>query len=134
MLIYANEYNNNAGKRRDKKDVRDLTRIVIEDGIAPNEIDSLFSYIHHNQTLDSIRQRLDYKIVVSNIIDRKIVSKRFADKVIFLFSKYQKEELKLIMNYSKLIYYDPYFAGKMYSNQKTHNTAFEPEPAMTDQR
>jgi hypothetical protein len=38
MSIYANEYNNNAGERRDKIDVRDLTRIAIEDGIAANEI------------------------------------------------------------------------------------------------
>jgi hypothetical protein len=78
-------------KEEIKKDVRDLTRIAIEDGIAANEIDSLFSYIHHNQTLDFIRQHLDYKIVVSDIIGRNIVSKRFADKVILLFSKYQKK-------------------------------------------
>jgi hypothetical protein len=72
-------------KEEIKKDVRDLTRI------AANEIDSIFSYIHHNQTLDSIRQRLDYKIVVSDIIGRNIVSKRFADKVISLLLKYQKK-------------------------------------------
>jgi hypothetical protein len=29
------------------------------------------------------------------------------------------------VNCSKLIYYDPYFAGQIYSNQKQHNTAFE---------
>jgi hypothetical protein len=49
--------------------------------------------------------------------------------VISLFSKYQKEELKLIMNCSKLIYYDPYFAGEIYSTQKQHNTYVEAELA-----
>jgi hypothetical protein len=52
---------------------------------------------------------LDYKIIVSDIIGRGIVSKRFADK-------------------DELLYYDPYFAGEIYSNQKQHNTAFEAEP------
>jgi hypothetical protein len=66
MQICADEYANNAGKRRNKKDVKAITRIAIEDGIAANEIDNLYSYIHHNQTLESIKQRLDYKIVVSD--------------------------------------------------------------------
>jgi hypothetical protein len=61
---------------------------------------------------------LDYKIIVSDIIGKGIVSKRFADK----------DELKVIMNCSRLLYYDPYFAGEIYSNQKQHNTAFEAEP------
>jgi hypothetical protein len=75
-------------KEEIKKDVKELTKIAMEDGITANEIDTLYSYINHNQTLDSIKQRLDYKIVVSDIIGKNIVSKRFADKVISLFSKY----------------------------------------------
>jgi hypothetical protein len=67
--------------------------------------------------------------VISDIIGRNIVSKRFADKVMSLFSKYQQEELKLVMNCSKLIYYDPYFAGEIYSDQKQRNTSVEAEPA-----
>jgi hypothetical protein len=116
-------------KEEMKRDVKEITRIAIEDGIAANEIDNLYSHIHHNQTLESIKQRLDYKIVVSDIIGRNIVSKRFADKVMSLFPKYQKEELKLIMNCTKLVYYDPYFAGEIYSNQKQHNMSVEAEPA-----
>jgi hypothetical protein len=37
-------------KEEIKKDVKDLARIAIEDGIATNEIDTLYSYVHHNQT------------------------------------------------------------------------------------
>jgi 16S rRNA G966 N2-methylase RsmD len=48
--------------------------------------------------------------------------------VISFFSKYQKEELKPIMNCTKLVYYDPYFAAEIYSNQKKHNTSLEAEP------
>jgi hypothetical protein len=72
-------------KEEIKKDVKEITRIAIEDWIAANEIDNLYSYIHHNQTLESIKQRLDYKVVVSDIIGRNIVSKRFAYKLISLF-------------------------------------------------
>jgi hypothetical protein len=59
---------------------------------------------------------LDYKIIVSDIIGKTIVSKRFVDvdKAISLFPRYQKEELKMIMTCSKLIYYDPYFAVEIY--------------------
>ena len=116
-------------KEEMKRDVKEITRIAIEDGIAANEIDNLYSYIHRNQILESIKQRLDYKIVVSDIIGRNIVSKRFADRVISLSSKYQKDQLKLIMNCSKLVYYDPYFAGEIYSGQKEQNRSFEAEPA-----
>jgi hypothetical protein len=97
-------------KEQIRKDVKALTRIAIEDGITANEIDNLYSYTHHGQTSDYIKQHLDYKIVVSDIIGRNIVSKRFADKVISIFSKYQKEELKLIMNCTKVVYYDSYVA------------------------
>jgi len=34
----------------------------------------------------------------------------------------------MIIDCTKLLYHDPYFAGEIYSNQKEHNnTAFEPE-------
>ena len=78
-------------KEEIKKDVKELTRVAIEDGIAVNEIDTLYSYIHHNHTLDSIKQHLYYKIVVSDIIDRNIVSKRFVDKVIGVFRSTKKK-------------------------------------------
>ena len=38
-------------KEEMKRDVKEITRIAIEGGIAANEIDNLYSYIHHNQTL-----------------------------------------------------------------------------------
>ena len=73
-------------KEEIKKDVKELTRVVIEDGLGSSEIDSLYSYIHHhNQTVESIKQHLAYKIIVSDVIGRNIVTKRFADKV-FQFS------------------------------------------------
>ena len=87
--------------------------------LSVKEIDNLHSYIHHNQTLESVKQSLDYKIVVSDIIGKNIVSKRFADKVMSIFSKYQKEELKLIMNCSKMVYYDPYFCRRNLFKSKT---------------
>lgn len=116
-------------KEEMKRDVKEIARIAIEDGISVKEIDNLHSYIHHNQTLESVKQSLDYKIVVSDIIGKNIVSKRFADKVMSIFSKYQKEELKLIMNCSKMVYYDPYFVGEIYSSQKQYNSSMEAESA-----
>ena len=64
-----------------------------------------------------------------DIMGKNIVSKRFADKVMSIFSKYQKEELKLIMNCSKMVYYDPYFVGEIYSSQKQYNSSMEAESA-----
>lgn len=120
-------------KEKMKKDVEDLTRVTIEDGIAGKEIDSLYSYIYNNHALESVKQHLDYKILMSDIVGRIIVSKRFADKVISIFSKYRRDQLGLIIDCTKLLYYDPYFAGEIYShqtNQKEHNdTAVEAEPA-----
>jgi hypothetical protein len=67
-------------KEEIKNDVKELTKIAIEDGIAANEIDSIASYINRNS----------------------------------VFSKYQKEEIKLIISCSKLLYYDPHFAGEIF--------------------
>ena len=117
-------------KEKMKKDFEELTKVTIVDGIAGKEIDSLYSYVYNNYALESIKQHLDYKILMSDIIGKNVVSKRFADKVISLFSKYQRDQLGLIIDCTKLLYYDPSFAGEIYSNQKEHNnTAFEPEPA-----
>lgn len=73
-------------KEKMKKDFEELTKVTIVDGIAGKEIDSLYSYIYNNYALESIKQHLDYKILMSDIIGKNVVSKRFADKVISLFS------------------------------------------------
>jgi hypothetical protein len=70
-----------------KKDVEDLANIVIEDKIPVNEISMIYQQSAQGGP-QNIEPHLKHTIIVSDIIVGNIISRRFVDKVLFLFGKY----------------------------------------------
>ena len=81
-----------------KTDVRELATIAIEDKISKDTIKGYhgLAEIHYKDTLE---KRLTHDLEVSDITGIRVgASKRFADKLLFVLSKYQQnEERKLIV-------------------------------------
>jgi hypothetical protein len=79
-----------------KKDVEELTNIAIEDTISKVQIHNAFhpikwSLVNHWSTdklLEEVKKYLDREIAASEIIGRTIISRRFAEKVLSIISKF----------------------------------------------
>ncbi|MBV9668676.1 MAG: hypothetical protein JO327_11175 [Nitrososphaeraceae archaeon] len=73
-----------------KADVRELAHIAIEDKASKDNIGRYadFYKIEHK---DLLEKQLKHDLVVSDITGINQVSKRFADKLLFVLSKYQHD-------------------------------------------
>lgn len=90
-----------------RKDVEDLEKIIIEDRIPIKELNTLYNYTCRGTSggTSSIEYHLNRQVIISDIICRPLMTRRFADKMISLISKYGnkndkengKEELKLLI-------------------------------------
>jgi wyosine [tRNA(Phe)-imidazoG37] synthetase (radical SAM superfamily) len=104
-----------------KKDVEEFTKIAIEDKISKIQIHNVFhpirsSYVNHWSTeklLKEVKEYSDREIAASEIIGRTIISKRFAEKILFIISKYiiskyhqRPHDLKLLIHTAMLLYND----------------------------
>jgi hypothetical protein len=99
-----------------KKDVEELTNIAIEDKISKVQIHNVFhpikwSLVNHWSTeklLEEVKKYSDSEIAASEIIGRTIISKRFAEKVHSIISKYHSRphDLKLLIQTAILLYND----------------------------
>ena len=99
-----------------KKDVEEFTNIAIEDKISKVQINNVFhpikwSLVNHWSTeklLEEVKKYSDREIAASEIIGRTIISKRFAEKVLSIISKYHSRphDLKLLIQTATLLYND----------------------------
>jgi hypothetical protein len=83
----------NAGSKDDdiKADVKELTDIVIADKISLKRIIEYRSLIDKRYTM-MLQRRLQYQLKMVYITDIHIISKRFADKLLSVLSKYNEDE------------------------------------------
>jgi hypothetical protein len=99
-----------------KKDVEEFIKIAIEDKISKIQIHNVFhsislSLVNHWSTeklLNEVKEYSDGEIAASEIIGRTIISKRFAEKVLSIISKYHSRphDLKLLIHTAMLLYND----------------------------
>jgi hypothetical protein len=99
-----------------KKDVGEFKNIAIEDKISKIQIHNVFhpiglSFVNHWSTeklLEEIKDYCDREIAASEILGRSIISKRFAEKILAIISKYHKRphDLKLLIHTAMLLYND----------------------------
>jgi hypothetical protein len=97
-----------------KKDVEEFTKIAIDDKISKIQIHNVFnpigsSFVNHWSTeklLDEVKKYTDEEIAASEIIGRTIISKRFAEKILSIISKYHQRprDLKLLIHAAMLLY------------------------------
>jgi hypothetical protein len=92
-----------------KKDVEDLIKVAIEDEIPGEKINTIFKLVPDWKTdypLRVIEKYVDREISASAIIGRTLISRRFADKIISLISKYyhHKEDRQLFEYCASLLY------------------------------
>jgi hypothetical protein len=97
-----------------KKDVEELTKIAIEDKISKVQIHNVFypiklGLVNHWSTeklLEEVKEYSDREIAASEIIGRTILSKRFAEKILSIISKYHKrpQDLKLLIQTALILY------------------------------
>lgn len=90
-----------------KKDVQELTKIAIEDRIPEEEIRYIYQLAAQG-TLQYIEPHLKHKIIVSEIVGREIISRRFADKALLLLSKYDQRDRTLLLECTMLLYLDSF--------------------------
>lgn len=98
--------------QKKNKDVEEYT-IAIEDKISKVQIHNVFypikrSLINHWSTdklLEEVKKYSDREIVASEFIGRTIMSKRFAEKVLSIISKYHSrpDDLKLLIQTATLL-------------------------------
>jgi hypothetical protein len=88
-----------------RQDVLELTRIAVEDEIPKEEIRYMYQQAAQG-TLQYIEPYLKHKIIVSDIIGRSIISRRFADKALSFFTKYDQRDTALLLECTMLLYRD----------------------------
>ena len=91
----------------------EFTKIAIEDNISKIQIENVFhpiglSFVNHWSTdklLEEVKEYSDREIAASEIIGRTIISKRFAEKMLSIISKYHKRphDLKLFIHTTMLL-------------------------------
>jgi hypothetical protein len=83
----------NSGSKNDdiKADVKELVDIAIADKISVKKISGYRSLIDKRYRV-MLKQRLEHELRISYITDISIISKRFADKLLSVLSKYDEDE------------------------------------------
>ena len=99
-----------------KKDVQELIEIAIEDKISKVQIHNVFhpikwSLVNHwskEKLLEEVKEYSDREVAASEIIGRIIISNRFAEKILFIISKYHSRphNLRLFIDTATLLYND----------------------------
>ena len=99
-----------------KKDVGEFIKIASEDKISKIQIHNVFfpfknSFVNHwstDKVLEEVKKYSDEQIAASQIIERTIISKRFAEKILSIISKYHSHphDLKLLIHTAMLLYND----------------------------
>jgi hypothetical protein len=99
-----------------KKDVEEFTNIAIEDKISKIQIHNVFhpiglSFVNHwskEKLLEEVKKHSDEEIAASEIIGRTIISKRFAEKILSIISKYHSRphDLRMFIHTARLFYND----------------------------
>lgn len=74
-----------------KADVKELVDIVIEDKIFKEKIEE-YRYYADITRKAKLQQKLEHELQVSYITDINRISKRFADKLLSVLSKYNQDE------------------------------------------
>jgi hypothetical protein len=86
-----------------KKDVEELAKIAVEDKISKQEIATLYKNAAQGAR-SYIERHLKHQIIVSDIVDRNIMTRRFADKVLSFFPKYEHRDVTLLLECTLLVY------------------------------
>jgi|ERR687892_2608326 hypothetical protein len=99
-----------------KKDAHELTRIAIEDNISKTQVINMFHPIKlglvkrwsEDTILEEVRKYSDEEKIVSEIIGRTILSKRYAEKILSIVPKYYRRpnDLNLLACSTTILYDD----------------------------
>jgi hypothetical protein len=99
-----------------KKDAHELTRIAIEDNISKTQVINMFHPIKlglvnrwsEDTILEEVRKNSDEENVVSEIIGRTILSKRYEEKILSIVPQYysRPNDLNLLVRSTTILYSD----------------------------
>jgi hypothetical protein len=109
-----------------KEDVNDLIKVIREDNISSRKVFHIFELLSKLKTdmtpktferamdsrLKHIKDYLDRELAASDILGETLVSKRFAEKIVSVVSKYQNrpEDLKLL-GYCIMLFFEKERSG-----------------------
>ena len=105
-----------------KKDVHELTNIAIEDNISKTQAVNMFhpltlgmvNYWSMEKILEEVKQYSDKQSLISEIVGRTIISKRYTEKILFIATKYYRRPSDLdLLTRSTAILYDDQTSSKM---------------------
>ena len=105
-----------------KKDAHELTKIAIEDNISKTQAVNMFhpltlgmvNYWSMEKILEEVKQYSDKQSVVSEIVGRTTLSKRYAEKILSIVPKYYQRPNDLdLLTRSTVILYDDQTSSKM---------------------
>jgi hypothetical protein len=82
-----------------RKDTHELTKIALEDDISKTQVINMFhpikfGMVNHwsmEKILEEVKQYTDEEYVVSEIIGRTILSKRYEEKILSIIPKYYRQ-------------------------------------------
>jgi len=80
-----------------------LTKIAVKDGISVVQIRNLYDRARSKGAVD-FKIYLKYQMSRSDNRGRTIISKVFGDKLLSFLSRYQKQELTILLRYAVMLY------------------------------
>ena len=99
-----------------KKDAHELTKIAIKDDISKTQVLNMFHPIklglaNHwsmEKILEELKQYSDEEYVVSEIVGRTILSKKYAEKLLSIIPRYYRRpnDLNLLVRSTSILYSD----------------------------
>lgn len=91
-----------------KKDIQELIKVAVEEERDPiTRIADLCDIVEERDDYVSfIKDSYVHKIGVSDIIGQSLISKKFVDMIISFFSKYDKRELMILLDSTRILLYD----------------------------
>jgi hypothetical protein len=99
-----------------RKDAHELTKIAIEDGISKTQVVNMFYPLKHGsmyhwsmeKIIEDVKQYSNKEFVVSEIVERPVLSKRYVEKVLFVIHKYYRRpnDLSMLARSTTILYDD----------------------------
>lgn len=99
-----------------RKDAHELTKIAIEDNISKTQVINMFHPFKlglvnrwsEDTILEEVKKYSDEEYVVSEIVGRPVLSKRYVEKVLSVIPKYYRgpDDLNLLVRSTSILYSD----------------------------
>jgi hypothetical protein len=99
-----------------RKDAHELTKLAIEDKVSKIQVLNMFHPINYGMVnhwsmekiTEDVKQYSDEQSVVSEIVGRAIVSKRYVEKILSIIPKYYRrpKDLDLLTRSTTILYDD----------------------------